>query len=153
MAVREIRQIVLHHSVSTFGTALMIDSWHRDRGWSEIGYHYVIRNGYETARSIYNAKQDGFVEDGRDVATVGAHVWGQNAHSIGICLIGDGAFTEMQFLRTLLFVQSLLEEYGLSVKDVAGHGELAATECPGFTMSLFRAALYLREPSGSPPGG
>ena len=141
--MREIRRIVLHHSASAFGTALMIDSWHRERGWSEIGYHYVIRNGYETARSIYDAKQDGFVEDGRDVAKSGAHARGHNADSIGVCLIGNDTFTEMQFLRAVLFVQSLMAEYGVNVADVVGHGELAPTECPAFNMPLFRAALMM----------
>jgi len=141
--VREIRRIVLHHSASAFGTAMMIDSWHRGRGWSEIGYHYVVRNGYESARAIYDVKQDGFIEDGRDVARVGAHVRGHNADSIGICLIGEETFTEIQFLRTMLFVQSLLDEYGLKIEDVVGHGELALTECPTFNMPLFRAALMM----------
>jgi hypothetical protein len=142
--MREIRQIVLHHSASTFGTALMIDSWHRDRGWDGIGYHYVVRNGYETARSIYDVAMDGWIEEGRDVAVSGAHVRGHNAHSIGICLIGEETFTEIQFLRTMLFVQSLLDEYGLPIKAVVGHGELAPTECPAFNMALFRAALMMR---------
>ena len=151
--MREIRRIVLHHSASAFGTAMMIDSWHRGRGWSEIGYHYVVRNGYESARAIYDVKQDGFIEDGRDVARVGAHVRGHNADSIGICLIGEETFTEIQFLRTLLFVQSLLDEYGLPIKavegyrrwagGVLGHRELTPTECPGFNMPLFRAALMM----------
>jgi len=122
----------------------MIDSWHRERGWPEIGYHYVVRNGYETARSIYDVKQDGLVEEGRAIELKGAHARGHNANSIGICLIGDETFTELQFLCTLLFVQSLLDEYGLTIDAVVGHGELAPTECPGFTASLFRAALMLR---------
>lgn len=40
-----------------------ICEWHRERGWREIGHHFVIR-------------RDGTVEDGRDHGTPGAHVRG-----------------------------------------------------------------------------
>ena len=52
-----------------------IDSWHKARGWSGIGYHYVIR-------------RDGRIESGRPVEQAGAHASGYNANSIGICLVG-----------------------------------------------------------------
>lgn len=52
-----------------------IRSWHKARGWSDIGYHYVIR-------------RNGTVEKGRPDARVGAHVSGHNRDSLGICLVG-----------------------------------------------------------------
>lgn len=52
-----------------------IRQWHLDRGWHDIGYHYVIR-------------RNGEVEIGRPEAEVGAHVYGHNDKSIGICLVG-----------------------------------------------------------------
>ena len=45
------------------------------RGWSDIGYHYVVY-------------LDGTVHEGRDVSISGAHVSGHNAHSIGIVYVG-----------------------------------------------------------------
>ena len=57
-----------------------IRKWHTDpepkgRGWSDIGYHYVIR-------------RSGEVEIGRPLEKIGAHVSGYNSCSVGICLVG-----------------------------------------------------------------
>lgn len=55
-----------------------IDQWHRDKGWSSCGYHYVIR-------------RDGTLETGREMYSMGAHVKGYNHESIGICMAGGRA--------------------------------------------------------------
>ena len=52
-----------------------IRKWHLDRGWSDIGYHCVIR-------------RNGMIEFGRPLDVCGAHVKGYNHNSIGICLVG-----------------------------------------------------------------
>ncbi len=52
-----------------------IDRWHRERGMSRIGYHYVIR-------------RSGELETGRSLKDVGAHAVGFNLVSVGICLVG-----------------------------------------------------------------
>src|SRR5688572_4775960 len=57
-----------------------IREWHtqpypKGRGWSDVGYHRVIR-------------RDGTVEEGRPIQSVGAHVQGHNHRSVGICLVG-----------------------------------------------------------------
>lgn len=76
--MRLINLIVVHCSATAQGrdfSAKDIGKWHRRKGWRKIGYHYVIR-------------LDGTVESGRKAARVGAHVYGYNANSIGICYIG-----------------------------------------------------------------
>lgn len=57
--------------------AAEINLWHKERGFSKIGYHYVIR-------------RDGSVELGRPVEEIGAHCvdGGMNSKSIGVCLVG-----------------------------------------------------------------
>ena len=55
--------------------AYEIDRWHRERGWLEIGYHFVI-------------KRDGHIELGRPMEAIGAHAKGYNNESVSICLIG-----------------------------------------------------------------
>jgi len=55
--------------------AKKIRQWHKLRGWSDIGYHYVIR-------------RDGRIELGRPIEQVGAHVKGHNSDSIGVCMVG-----------------------------------------------------------------
>jgi hypothetical protein len=70
-------EIILHHSQYKHGTnAKEIKSWHKQRGFSDIGYHYVIL-------------KDGTIEEGRDLDLVGAHCSGSNEESIGICIDGN----------------------------------------------------------------
>lgn len=75
---RTITDIIIHCSATPEGkdyTVQDIRRWHKQQGWSDIGYHYVIyRNGH--------------VEPGRDVDIAGAHCEGHNTHSIGVCYIG-----------------------------------------------------------------
>lgn len=52
-----------------------IDDWHRKRGFSRIGYQYVVR-------------RSGQIETGRKETEPGAHVQGYNSRSIGICVVG-----------------------------------------------------------------
>lgn len=79
--MRRIDEIIIHCSDSPEGRndkAEDIRKWHKQRGFNDIGYHYVI-------------DLDGTVEQGRPIEQAGAHCTGHNAHSIGICYIG-GAY-------------------------------------------------------------
>ena len=99
-----------------------------DKGWSDIGYHFVIR-------------RNGTIERGRDQSLEGAHAHGHNQDSIGICLVGgvddlgkpDRNFTDAQFasLKTLVF--GLVMEYR-NVTRVCGHRDLPGVTkaCPCF---------------------
>ena len=76
--MREIDKIIVHCSATQEGkdiSAATIDAWHKKRGWSGIGYHYVVG-------------LNGNIEYGRSVYSTGAHVKGHNTGSIGICYIG-----------------------------------------------------------------
>ncbi len=69
---------------------------HKAQGWSDIGYHYLIR-------------LDGTIENGRDVDIIGAHVNGHNAHTIGVCYVGGlDNFGKARDTRTLNQKDSLL---------------------------------------------
>lgn len=89
--MRPINLLAVHCSATPaardIGVA-QIRAMHLQRGFNDVGYHYVIR-------------RDGRVEKGRPDAVVGAHVQGHNARSIGICLIGgvkpDGKTAEANF--------------------------------------------------------
>ena len=124
-----------------------IDAMHRQRGFSCIGYHYVI-------------KRDGAIERGRPVNTVGAHVEGYNSVSIGICMIGglnakgkgENNFTQSQFASLRDLVAELKKTY--QVAKVQGHrdfskdlnfdGKITSNEwmkeCPCFDVAEFLAA-------------
>lgn len=103
-----------------------IREWHLDRGWSDIGYHYVIR-------------RDGNIDKGRPVDRAGAHARGQNHDSIGICLIGgmndaksgpDSNFTMAQYATLARLRVTMEEEYG--TLGWHGHREFSPKNCPGF---------------------
>ena len=95
-----------------------IDKWHTDRGWSGCGYHFIIR-------------RDGEIETGRDLGVVGAHAYGYNRVSVGICLVGgmDGAgnvannFTSPQYVALATLLDDLATEYPDA--EVLGHRDLS----------------------------
>lgn len=112
-------EIIIHHSLSPDVSAAVIDCWHRERGWTCIGYHIVIR-------------KNGTFETGRNISYVGAHAKGRNAHSIGICLPGDFfkyAPSEEQ-LRTLKTAVALLLHVYPEVKYISPHRS-GSVPCPG----------------------
>lgn len=122
--MKTIDSIVIHCSATRAGQdvrAADIDKWHKERGFSEIGYHYVI-------------DLDGTVEVGRRLPKDGAHcntagLSGQsyNKHSIGICYVGgldengnpaDTRTPEQKKALTNL-VNKLCDEYPIT--EVIGH--------------------------------
>lgn len=100
----ETRYIVVHTAATPPSMDIGADTirrWHLNRGWGDIGYHYVIR-------------RDGTVDKGRDLWRQGAHVRSHNSDSVGICMVGglnentrepENNYTPMQFasLYNLIF--------------------------------------------------
>ena len=75
---RRIDYIAVHCTATPEGqdqTVAQIKAGHLKRGFSDIGYHYIIY-------------RDGTVHEGRNVDISGAHVSGYNAHSIGVVYVG-----------------------------------------------------------------
>lgn len=130
--MRAIRKIVVHHSASPAVSMEKIEEWHIERGFSEVGYHYVIQAG-------------GFVRLGRKLSRVGAHCKGHNSDSIGVCVVGSFENGEpvpgKQWVALVSIVSDLMRQYDLSVRDVYGHKELGSTLCPGFDPQSLRDAL------------
>jgi hypothetical protein len=78
---RKINEIIVHCSATPEGkdySVADIRKWHIQRGFGDIGYHYVIY-------------RDGTVHKGRSIGKIGAHTSGHNSYSIGICYIGGCA--------------------------------------------------------------
>ena len=136
--MREINEIIIHCSDSHWGNAVEIDEWHKERGWSGIGYHYVIGNAYPLFED-YNDKEpnfshDGNLEEGRPIDEIGAHCRGQNKHSVGICLIGKRSFTKAQFYTLSKLIRLLKKTRpGLTIW---GHYEFfEGKTCPNINMT------------------
>ena len=75
---REITHIVVHCTATREGQPKTVDqirSEHRQQGWSDIGYHYLVTLEGKT-----------FI--GRDVDIVGSHVKGHNQNTIGVAYVG-----------------------------------------------------------------
>ena len=126
--MRSIDKIFIHCSATPpdmYVDADLIDVWHKQRGWSGCGYHYVI-------------KRYGQIELGRPIEKIGAHVKGYNKSSIGICYCG-GVDDEMkeQDNRTgaqkeslLLLLKYLKNVFPKAV--VHGHRDFSPKFCPSF---------------------
>ena len=130
---RTITKIIVHCSATPEGKDFTVDDirrWHKQQGWSDIGYHYVIH-------------RDGSIHEGRDVNYQGAHCADNNGNvgSIGVCYIGgcarDGKTpkdtrTDAQKLALLNLLLDLKKLYPQAVilghRDLDTHGKL----CPSF---------------------
>jgi hypothetical protein len=129
--------IVIHHSATPDGGARKFDKMHREKGWDELGYHFVIGNGTDT--------RDGQIEVGPRWPK---QKWGAhdrtpnnqfNEHGIGICLVGnfDVSHPTANQIKSLeRLVAYLMRTYHIPADHVLGHGETKATECPGRFMNV-----------------
>lgn len=144
--------IVLHGSASRWGDVGIIRQWHLERGWSDIGYGLVIENGFYAATGSRDWERDGKMEAGRDLndnphdwmGEKGAHAFGYNAESIGICLIGDERtqHTRAQVRSCLIVCAYLCNLYEISWSQVMGHYELDDKKIdPYMNMKEFRDYL------------
>jgi N-acetylmuramoyl-L-alanine amidase len=129
--MRDINKIILHCSATREGQDISTETirgWHvNERGWSDIGYHFVVL-------------LDGTVDKARPVERQGAHVRGHNKGSIGICYIG-GCDADMnpKDTRTDLQKESLTELISYlmdSYEDATlhGHNEFSSKACPSFNV-------------------
>lgn len=126
---RNIKEIIVHCSATPEGkdfTVADIKRWHLARGFSDIGYHYVIY-------------RDGSIHTGRDESIIGAHCTGHNTNSIGVCYIGGcvsngktpkDTRTEAQKVSLLRLLSELKKKYPEA--KVYPHYKFAAKACPSF---------------------
>lgn len=147
--MNKIDSIIIHCSATRAGQNLRvkdIDCMHRQRGFAQIGYNFVI-------------DLDGTVENGRPLSIDGAHCntkgfsgVSYNKHSIGICYIGGldanghpaDTRTEAQKNSLRDLVAKLCKEYDIiellghrdTFPDLNGNGEVEPAEyikaCPCF---------------------
>lgn len=131
--MRAINKIIIHCSATPEGRAVTvkdIDTWHRQRGYDGVGYHFVIYI-------------DGSVHTGRPLEIAGAHCQGQNKNSVGICYIGGcdksmqpkDTRTAAQKTSMVNLVKSLKARFlGATVH---GHNEFTSKACPSFDVKAW----------------
>lgn len=139
---RDITKIIVHCSATKpdqdIGAA-EIKRWHvEENGWSDIGYHFVIR-------------RSGRIEQGRHIDTHGAHCKGHNTDSIGVCLVGglgwngdpEPDFTAEQFDALVHLVKML--EYVAPNATLHGHRDFNPDKaCPSFDVVDFMRGIELK---------
>lgn len=140
---RDIREIIVHYTATPRGedyTNEQIRQWHLARGFSDIGYHYVIG-------------LDGEIRPGRPEAIAGAHCTGHNAISIGVSYVGGcpertvkgwqniglDTRTPQQKAALLKLLRELKRRYPKAT--VHSHNEFANKPCPGFDAAKEYAGL------------
>jgi len=118
-----LNKAVIHHTASHDVSAKEIDRWHKERGWTEIGYHFVIR-------------KDGSIEKGRDINKIGAHAKNPSPsrnNRVGIALTGYDEFTEEQYKA----LGKLLKQ--LEIQYAEGHHQ----DCPGEGFDWNKVVSYM----------
>lgn len=162
--MRPINLIVIHCTASRNGQPKSMESIrqeHRARGFSDVGYHYVIQT-------------NGSVMVGRPEEVIGAHAavkgHAYNKTSIGVCMVGgllpdgtakadSGQFSQAQWDNLRIAVQDLMDRYpGSRVvghrdlsPDLDGDGQVEPHEwiklCPTFDVSRWLAAGMVPDPA------
>jgi N-acetylmuramoyl-L-alanine amidase len=123
LKAEQVARIIVHHSASDRDTTTPADiyRWHKERGWRDIGYQYIITG-------------DGALHFGRPETMTGAHTKGHNRTSIGVCVTGNfekSKPTPKQWRMLCLFLERTMQKYRLERANVHYHKEFSATACCG----------------------
>jgi len=145
---RDIKYIAIHCAATPPDMEVTVErirGWHLDRGFSDVGYHYVIyRDG-----SLHSGRDlDG---DGLVLEEVGAHVAGYNSKGIGICYAGgvnkNGKPEDNRTPEQLKTMERLVKELHLAYPEaeIKGHRDFAgvAKACPSFEVSTWLVEIGL----------
>ena len=103
-------------------SAIDIHKMHMSFGWDGIGYHKVIG-------------REGAIENGRPEFWIGAHAYGINNQSLGVCLIGRDKFTKKQLSALKITLQLWKIKYPKAI--IKGHKDAIKTNktCPNFDVT------------------
>lgn len=128
--MRRITLFIIHCSATRCGQPYSFEDCRRDhidgRHFRDIGYHYYIT-------------RDGRIHPGRPLSLEGAHCFGHNRHSIGICyeggLDGKGLPADTRTPAQKAALTQLLQELGrhFPAALTVGHRDLNPQKaCPSF---------------------
>lgn len=126
--MRFLKEIIVHSTATPEGMDVQPESireWHKERGFSDIGYHFIIM-------------LNGDIRQGRPLAEMGAHCKRHNKGTVGIAYAGgtDGrgkakdTRTDAQKEAMKRLIMWLVWKYGIWI--VSGHRDYTATQCPSF---------------------
>ena len=136
---RKTNRIVVHHTAGHDNSVPEIHQMHLNRGWTGIGYSYIIRF-------------DGTIERGRPEALRGAHAGDANVDSIGIGLTGNFERippTQAQMAALAWLIQDIRRRLGQHI-TVIRHSDVMATLCPGRLFPWAELQARLAQPTPRP---
>lgn len=118
---RPVTKVYIHCSASDHAhhdNVATMDAWHKQRGWSGVGYHIF-------------ARKVGEWEMGRSLEKTPAAQGGHNRGTIAICLHGlhPSKFTAAQKQALIDLCCEINDQYGGRV-TFHGHNEVSAKACP-----------------------
>jgi len=140
------KRLTVHHSAMYFrdtkqaACAAQVARIQKDhmenRGYGDIGYHYLI-------------DPSGRIWEGREMRWQGAHVGDiNNVQNIGVCVLGNflrgregQGPTAAQVESMQRLVTSLMRRYHFGPDSIHCHSDFKATECPGPLMEPVVAQL------------
>lgn len=124
---RTVHTVYIHctdnDNVGLKGKALVgaCTEWHRVRGWSTVGYHFMI-------------DKLGQILKGRDIERIPAAQSGYNSGSIAICVHGKdiSKFTQAAFSALIDICKQIDTAYGKGVITFRPHNHVSTKTCPNF---------------------
>jgi hypothetical protein len=141
--------MTFHHAAGYSATTLAegiaqvkaIQDLHQEvRGWSDIGYQFLIDRGGRLYQGRPFMTDAGSLEE-LPVLALGAHVGGANTGNIGVSLLGcyhppEGSYCEQVITPEawdtyVTLFAFLAERYGVPTDRIRGHRDFSATACPG----------------------
>lgn len=135
MIKNDIKFLVVHCSDTPNSenlNAIDIHKMHLGFGWNGIGYHKVIL-------------RNGVLEEGRPEYWQGAHAFGYNDKSLGVCLIGRDKFNPSQMIT----LGNLLDDWKIKYPraDIVGHRDITDSKktCPNFDVKLWEKSRNIND--------
>ena len=149
---RDISEFVVHWT-ETFKnqniTAEDVHEWHIDKGYTGIGYHYIIT-------------RDGKLQRGRPLNLIGDHAqeFNHNRYSIGIAFVGGlnastGTKNPDRFLSSESFTRSQMDTFTMFCEafytvipagQAWGHSDVSiSNKDPGFNVQKFVKTVFNKE--------
>jgi len=135
--MRNIEHLVVHCAATKPSMDCGVEEirkWHKDQGWSDVGYHYVIR-------------RNGCIEKGRPDDVIGSHVSGHNAKTIGVCMVGgcddcgkpEANYTDEQWRSLRELLVDLQKRYDVPDERIIGHRDFpkVSKACPSFDVQTW----------------
>ena len=146
----DVRRLVVHHTSTPndesdpAARVRAIYEFHAlERGWGDIGYHLLV----DEAGNLYEGRSGAAGTLDAAPGVIGAHVYGHNAGTLGVALIGtltDQRPTAPALATAVALLGALAYRHGIdpgerwsnaggrgSVPTICAHRDLGATSCPG----------------------